>query len=124
VTSGSFAQLKQLHLPSNDLNGQLPSVQGGLADAQLIDFQFNHFSGELPPDWGSNSSFHALQQLYFNNNSFGGVLPASWGESGRFPALEALYLQGNSFSGEPPSFTLIDCNPLVPAHKLHHACIR
>ena len=50
--------------------------------------------GELPPSWGSNTTFANLKALILRGNQLQGGLPASWAEPAAFTSLDHLDVSG------------------------------
>ncbi|MBO1351433.1 MAG: putative Ig domain-containing protein [Hormoscilla sp. GUM202] len=94
---GDLSSLLDLELYSNSLSGTLPSELGDLSNLQKLELYSNSLSGTLPSELGSLSS---LLDLELDDNSLSGTLPS---ELGSLSNLQKLELYSNSLSGTLPS---------------------
>uniref|UniRef100_A0A7N2KKV4 Leucine-rich repeat-containing N-terminal plant-type domain-containing protein n=1 Tax=Quercus lobata TaxID=97700 RepID=A0A7N2KKV4_QUELO len=93
--------LMQLHLSSNQIQGELPG--DGIANLTkliFLDLIDNHFSGSIP---SQIFNLRYLQYLYASYNSFNGNIP---NEIGNKTKLQTLSLQHKNFFGKIPSSIL------------------
>ncbi|WVZ51087.1 hypothetical protein U9M48_002266 [Paspalum notatum var. saurae] len=86
-------KLQELHLQSNNLTGDLPSVMGYLTSIVILDLSSNNITGLLPTFIGK---FSSLRTLDLSGNNFTGGVPY---EIGVLTNLTTLYLGYNRFNG-------------------------
>ncbi len=88
-----------LHLPRNNLTGNLPSELGRLPYLRRLEISQNMLSGPMPSELGS---LRHLRLLHMFDNSLTGPIPP---ELGNLSQLEELDLRSNSLTGPvPPEF--------------------
>ena len=97
VTLTGDGCLKVLNLPSNGLNGTLPSDIGDLQDATFIDLGDNQLNGPIPGSLGNLSNSGAL---YLDNNQLSGDIPPS---ISNLQGLAFLLLNDNNLTGSIPA---------------------
>lgn len=78
--------------------GYLPPELLQLQYLQILDLSNNQFSGNLPPQWSSQS----LLFLDLSYNILSGPLPIAYGSQDTFPTLQTFALQGNLLTGALP----------------------
>ncbi len=109
VTLNQTGCLTHLHLPSNQLNGNIPIEIGNLNDLISLGLYTNQLSGSIPPEIGNLNN---LTHLYLNSNQLNGNIP---NEIGNLNNLEVLFLSFNQLSGNIPS-QIGDLNNLTTLH--------
>uniref|UniRef100_A0A1D1ZAH2 non-specific serine/threonine protein kinase n=1 Tax=Anthurium amnicola TaxID=1678845 RepID=A0A1D1ZAH2_9ARAE len=108
--ASSPASLKELHLSSNNLSGNLSGFQfGPCGNLTALDLSGNAFNGTGLP--GSLAGCRRLQRLDLSSNAFNGAIPSFLG--GSFPKLSRLSLSQNLFSGEIPPELAGACGALA-----------
>lgn len=90
---GTFSDLMELTLTTNQIGGTLPTQLGQLPKLNLLDLSDNRLNGTLPTELGNILTLIELR-LAFNNLE--GSLPSL----GDMPSLSVLDLSSNKFSGE------------------------
>ncbi|MCO5570146.1 hypothetical protein L7F22_023863 [Adiantum nelumboides] len=85
-------------MPSNHLNGTIPSGLGQMIHVQNIDLSANTLMGRIPVDIGDCTS---LTHLNLSNNSLIGEIPESFAQ---LQSLQMLDLSQNSISGGIPTW--------------------
>ena len=85
-------------LAERNLVGYLPPELLQLQYLQILDLSNNQFSGNLPPQWSSQS----LLILDLSYNILSGPLPIAYGSQDTFPTLQTFALQGNLLNGALP----------------------
>ncbi|KAL4529628.1 hypothetical protein Ndes2437B_g08800 [Nannochloris sp. 'desiccata'] len=102
----NMPRMQILSFQYNQLTGELPREWVNSTDAvvmQELYLQGNQFTGSLPPEWGIPPAFPNLGILDLHENpGLGGELPSVWGTVGSFPKLASLRLNACSFEGELP----------------------
>ncbi|GAU15765.1 hypothetical protein TSUD_235810 [Trifolium subterraneum] len=113
ISIANASALRELHLPGNNLVGQVPSL-GKLHDLQLLNLEINNLgnlstqlselflggnqiSGKLPAELGN---LIGLILLSVDSNHFEGIIPTTFGKFGK---MQVLGLTGNVFSGKVPA---------------------
>jgi hypothetical protein len=86
----------RIMLPSNNLNGTLPSELGDLTSLTHLYLNNNQLTGAIPAQLGNLSS---LQYLYLHYNQLNGSIP---GENNNLSNLRSLKLNNNQFTGSIP----------------------
>ena len=61
-----------LHLPGNQLRGEIPPEVGNLANLEVLALQDNQLAGEIPPELGNLAN---LVGLYLRGNQLSGCVP-------------------------------------------------
>ncbi|KAG2693685.1 hypothetical protein I3760_08G108500 [Carya illinoinensis] len=93
--------LKTIHLPYNDLTGQISSTRlvDDLLNLEILDLSYNSLEGSIPV---SLFSLPSLQDLFLHNNRFSGLLD----EFSTAPShvLSFLGLSHNNLEGKIPMF--------------------
>ncbi|XP_063940077.1 LRR receptor-like serine/threonine-protein kinase GSO1 isoform X2 [Daucus carota subsp. sativus] len=89
--------LKEIHLPDNNLSGELPQCLGNLTFLEVLDVMNNNLSGNIPP----LGSLGLLRNLNLHNNKFQGRLPLSFEN---LTGLVGLDVGKNSLSDVLPSW--------------------
>ncbi|XP_058215769.1 cuscuta receptor 1-like [Rhododendron vialii] len=92
---------------SYSYNAKILSIMSG------IDFSFNQFTGEIPPEIGNLSHIRALN---LSHNNLSGPIPATFSN---LRQLESLDLSYNFLKGEIPS-QLVDLNSLAVFSVAHN----
>jgi len=111
----------RIELPSNNLNGQLPSSIGDFGYIRYMHLQDNNINGSIPSSIGNLKSLYdqAPCEIDLSNNELIGSIPQSYGTlpidsiclsnnnlTGKIPDNIGprlyIYLQGNNLSGEVP----------------------
>ena len=85
-----------LHLPENELSGEIPPELASLANLTVLELRANRLSGEIPPGLASLAS---LTVLDLAAHELSGEIPP---ELASLANLTALNLQRNQLSGEIP----------------------
>ncbi len=93
---GSLPYLRRLEIPQNMLSGAIPSELGSLQHLRLLRMFDNSLTGPIPPGLGNLSQ---LEELDLRSNSLTGIIPP---ELGNLSRLEHLVLDRNSFAGPIP----------------------
>ena len=96
VTTDGPGRVTALHLPGNQLIGEMPKELGSLSNLQVLYLSSNQLSGEIPEELGGLST---LRGLYLSNNRLSGEIPE---ELGNLSDLGTLGLSSNRLSGEIP----------------------
>ncbi|MEE9414893.1 MAG: hypothetical protein V3V01_06390, partial [Acidimicrobiales bacterium] len=68
--------VKNLSLPSRNLDGPIPAELGNLAKLQVLSLRSNDLSGAIPAELGSLTN---LQRINLNRNGLSGAIPAELG---------------------------------------------
>ncbi len=121
VCNDAETSVVALELPSNNLDGEIPSSIAGLTRLTRLNLNGNFVVGALPPSIGSLPD---LEVLDLGNNAITGPLPASIGllsrlvslsmsenrlenplppSIGQLADLQEIFLAGNQFSGALPA---------------------
>jgi Leucine-rich repeat (LRR) protein len=103
---GAAVQLRELHIKQIGLSGTFPDEIFQLTALELLDFDFNSFSGPLSHAVGQLSN---LKQLTGEKNELSGVLPD---ELRLLTSLAELRLGKNSFEGSVPASALDEMTSL------------
>jgi Leucine-rich repeat (LRR) protein len=90
-------RVTQVILPSNNLNGTIPSSLGNVTDLTTLDVRINELSGGIPSSLGSLSN---LTYLVLDSNQLGGNIPSSLGSLSN---LLTLQLTNDLLTGEIPA---------------------
>ncbi|CAI9757077.1 unnamed protein product [Fraxinus pennsylvanica] len=85
-------------MPINCLNGQIPESIFNLSMLQILAFDVNNISGNLPSSIANG--LPDLEELYLGGNRLSGEIPAS---VSNFSKLTIFSLSENSFSGRVPT---------------------
>ena len=93
---GNLANLKSLELSFNKLNGTIPSEIGKLSKLELLALNGNNLNGKIPSSIGDLS---ALKELHLSSNKLNGVIPTPIGNLAK---LEILNVFDNELSGTLP----------------------
>ena len=86
----------ELHLPGNDLTGEIPPKLHGLKDLRVLDLRGNRLTGEIPSELGKMDN---LSHLFLSGNQLTGEIPSKLGD---MDGLYELYLANNRLTGEIP----------------------
>jgi len=89
-------RVTQIILPSNNLNGTIPSSLGNITNLTTLDLRINELNGGIPSSLGSLSN---LAYLVLDSNQLGGNIPASLGSLSN---LITLQLTNDGLTGEIP----------------------
>ncbi|CAA0824288.1 disease resistance family protein / LRR family protein [Striga hermonthica] len=94
----NLCNIQTLNLFYNNLGGDIWDSFGNMSDCFLgslisLNLSLNHFSGNLPPQFGE---FRSLRSLHLFGNSLSGVIPT---EIGNLVSLEWLELGSNKLTG-------------------------
>jgi hypothetical protein len=90
------ANVWQINLSSNNLNGTLPDAVSALTALQYLLLYNNQLTGTLPDSW---SAMTALRDLDLSSNQLTGTLPDSWSA---MTAMQDLDLSSNQLTGTLP----------------------
>jgi hypothetical protein len=90
------ANITEIVLPGNNLNGTLTKSLGQLVALGLLELSKNHLTGILPLEWAAMT---ALNQLELSNNHLTGILPPEWAA---MTAMSYLHLYNNQLTGLLP----------------------
>ncbi len=94
---GNLANLQGLSLGGNpQLTGEIPTELGNLANLQGLSLDSNRLTGEIPEELGNLAN---LQELRLTENQLTGEIPT---ELGNLANLQRLYLDINPLTGEIP----------------------
>ena len=98
-TLGLATNLFNFAIPSNTIEGTIPTELGNLRSMRFSDFSDNRFFGPIPSELGNWES--SSGQLYLSaNQGINGTIPT---ELGRLQNVEQLHLYGTSLSGTLPT---------------------
>ena len=97
VTTNKSGIVVKLILPSNNLQGSIPSSICYLEYLCELDLRLNQLSGPIPDTLGNLS---ALRKMHLHHNRLSSDIPESIGSLTR---LEVLDLRGNQLSGKVPT---------------------
>lgn len=89
-------RVKELVLPENRLQGEIPPEIGSLSEMTLLVLWNNVLNGEIPQEVGGMSS---LREVYLGNNQLTGELPR---DIGLLTNLEVLSVSDNNLTGSIP----------------------
>lgn len=120
---GNMANLREVHLSFNNIDGAIPGTLGNLGRLEYLDISENNLTGPIPLELGQASS---LREIRLANNSLAGALPSTLGalvdlellnladnfvdgplppELGQLAKLKVLQASGNRLAGPiPPEF--------------------
>ena len=97
VELGRLTQLEVLHLPNNQLSGEIPAELGNLANLKRLWLSGNELTGEIPSELGRLIS---LERMWLSGNRLTGHIPP---ELGSLTKLMVLMIHYNQLSGDVPS---------------------
>ena len=105
------AQITEIKLRDNNLDGPIPSEWSSLTDLQNLILGGNQVTGSLPPVW---SSLRKLTNLELDTNQLSGPLPASFSA---LTALTEIDLYANYFTGSlPPEWSTMQSVTEIDVH--------
>jgi hypothetical protein len=90
------ANITQINLATNNLNGTLTKSLGQLVALQYLYLSYNHLTGILPPEWAAMTAMNKLDLSY---NQLTGILPPEWAA---MTAMNKLDLSYNQLTGILP----------------------
>ena len=93
---GDLSELKELYLFRNNLSGSLPDEIGNLTNIELFNVKRNSLSGTVPVSFGNLTK---LKDLTFSSNQLEGNV---FDIIINLPELESLHVSGNYFTGSIP----------------------
>jgi len=97
VHCDNVANVKQIRLSKNGLNGTIPSELNLLLDLQVLGVDQNALAGSIPPELGRLSD---MQQVFVDSNAMTGTIPT---EIGMWIPLESFHANDNQFEGTLPT---------------------
>lgn len=97
VHCDNFANVKQVQLSQNGLDGTLPSELIHLLDLQVLTVDQNSLKGSIPPELGRLTD---MRMVFLDSNSMTGTIPT---EIGLWIPLESFYANDNRFQGTLPT---------------------
>jgi hypothetical protein len=97
VHCDNFANVKQIRLSQNGLNGTIPTELSLLMDLQVLGVDQNALVGSIPPELGRLSD---MRQVFVDTNAMTGSIPT---EIGMWIPLESFHANDNQFEGTLPT---------------------
>ena len=96
VTANYDGAVLRLHIPANDLEGEIPAGISHLTELNYLNLAHNRLSGSIPSELGGLIKLERLNLIF---NRLSGSIPS---ELGNLTKLERLDLGGNCLSGSMP----------------------